>query len=755
MPWTLTSANYSGTSFAAAGISSCQITKNGAGGDSCSLYLPGDSSGTPPFTELENVTIFAPDGSAAFRGFVDACPRAASATAQGWNVTLLGNLKKLDRITYLQRIQTVDDDGEPAVAFLAEGVLGYDQDGVRLNSAETIAEILAFASTAGSGLSTGSILSGTDITLPQMNVDSMTCLEAIRRVLMFHPDASLYLDHASNTVHVTRPASQSVVTRASSGSGSGANQVEQQGKRRYRVNGITIQWKTTSNVNGVEHTHIVTDAVGTSAPALDVVVIPIDLQGQEITTQSQECVTDTIPRFLTDFTLTEWKDFLLKNCPDFAATMPTAGQIKLVSMTQTIDESTKVGLGSIPEVDPDGGGGPMAAIAAYPRMLIGGSIPLWQAGISAAATRITVKLAPGDDISDNPALYALFDRHDEKTLELDIPVTGTDAQSITYTTATITEGESPVLGLALDYFTALNADAPAGIYHRTTLDPDYALAPGKRLTLTGPWPCIAAVIQQVTLDVFSGKAAVRFGPNGILSPPDMVSLLRAGSRSTRLRNTGSSSRTSSTPSGREIKGTTGGATRSNPATRTTEAYTEYKVKQLTCSGTSGSVSIGGGTLITGTPGTVADEYNNLPIFPAAPIRTVDVSGASSVTVNDGDTIWAKVTYEGVSSYALYGGENTTIGIDPYRITCRLQIAWALPYAVDHTAYVAQPTQPPPLIEGYPAEPGDTVTNYAYWPIARIAIADGIMTIHPIQTTPLAPPVWCLPCKLQPSLFYAD
>jgi hypothetical protein len=631
MPWTIDSPSISGDSFANVGVSSCVAVFNGGSGDRCTLFIPGNCDGTKPFQEFDAVEIINPSSVVFFRGFVTSCLRAASGNSEGFEVIIEGRLKVLDRIVFLQRVAIYDTVAEDAgFAYLSDCNLGYDDAGERLNSAETITDILSFAAAAGSGITAGSILTGLDVTLPQMEATEMSCLEAIRRVLAFHPDCVLYFDHASGTVNVARPGTMSVVTKASEGDGSGVTRMELDQRRRFPVAGVTIQWKTTTTVDDVTSVTVVTDTAGTAAPAKDVAVFTIPLQGDEIITQSQEAITEDLPEAAGDLTNTEWRAFLAKHFQEWAACGTiTNGAFVVVSVTQEVDSANKVGLGTAP--------------ASYPRMLTGGAVPPWQSGISAAPTRFTVRIRPGAEVQTNPAFYELFAKGNEIVLPLTMDVMGTDAQSITYRTVTsYTEGEEPIEGLAADYYAAMNVDAPAGTWTKVAEEADITPMPGKRLTLTGDFPVTTAVIQQTTVDIFAGRTSVVFGPVSIRTPADSFAMMRAGNRRSRMRNVGGGNRTSASPAGREIKGSGGGRAHNTHRPTPVRSKKWFTLEQLD-EVTAGTVTIrccagrfAAAEIVDGASDPILPTYSEISEHP---VGETDIAG-----VEHNDCIFLRVVY---------------------------------------------------------------------------------------------------------------
>ncbi len=720
MAWNLTSSSYSNEPFADLKVTGYRHTIQNGGQDSASFRIAANNTGTPPFDRAENVTIkYGSD--VVFRGFVDSCVPDSTGRAQSYSVALIGAFGKLARTPYQQSIAISSDPSEQEYALTSECVLGYDDDGDRLNASQILEDIMSYAA-APTGLSAGSLLSGVTITPPQMELVDVTCDAALRRVLAWFPDTVLYMNHSSGLVNVVRPASLSTETRASSGTGSGVVSIAPEQRKRWPVAGIKIVWKTTATRDGIEEITVTEDTAGTVS-GMDAVVITVPLTGENIDTVSQECVTETMPRALDDFTAEQWVAFLLKKFPEFAAAEPEEGQIEMVSMRQTIDEDSKVGLGSIPEWDADGED-PELPYPAYPRILMAGAVPPWQAGISAAPTRLTVVLKPGADIADNPALYELFDRGAKKEREFYLDITGTDAETVVYRTVVAHEGgESPITGLAADYYAALNADAPAGSYTWVGVAPDFDLVPGNAITLTGTRPVTNGVIQRadVAVDGGSTTTTVTWGPNGVLSPTDLVELQRAGGRRSRLRNTSGSGRTSAAPEGRTIKGSAATPQKNTSKNTPARATGDFAIRQ---SGPT-EVTIADGTLLSGQWTDLSTLTPQEPIFPIA------VTG-SPLTVAHGDKVWLGIDYSGATGGTVEG-ESSPLSVGDATIVGNVTVSYYNSYAVG--GYLS-----PPFIAS-PTRPASSPGEYAYVELATIEIVDGVMSILNPKKGPITCQMW--------------
>jgi hypothetical protein len=88
--------------------------------------------------------------------------------------------------------------------------------------------------------------------------------------------------------------------------------------------------------------------------------------------------------------------------------------------------------------------------------------------------------------------------------------------------------EAPPIGLALEYFAALQTLPWEGFVNLHARDCDSGVRPGKVLNLAGgraAWATMNAVVQSVTEELQNGVTAIEFGPPEHLGPQDFVSML--------------------------------------------------------------------------------------------------------------------------------------------------------------------------------------------------------------------------------------
>lgn len=704
-----------GSTFEELLVTSCRVTKAAGGQDRAVLELALDIDGSAPWEVDEDVQIVV-DAAVFFRGVVRRCAPGATGSAEGWVMEAEGQYSTLDEIPLRQPRACVPatSGGPPVMKYDSKCILGWDDDGNRLDTAGIIADIYDYASTQDSGFTYGDVLSGTAITVPQMEVTDVTCGEAVRSVLKWHPDAVVWFDHSAAEVVVSRPGTMATETRASTGDGSGVTSVDVAPRILRKVRGVQIYWRVTSTLDGEEHVDVTPDSAGATS-GRRIVTQTIELNGPSTTTQSQAIEVQDIPAAVEDVT----EEWLTAKLPELAE----------AGISLDVVTGNAVVLAISQEVLTDEEMGPGTTLSSYPNELLKGQVQEWMSGISACPVVVTVEVAFKGSREANPVLYDLMHRGGALKTKFQVRMVGTDAITKTYQASATVPGESPVTGLAADYYAALNTDWPEGSVAFVGEDVDIDLHPGKRLTLTGDVPVTLALIQAVEYDIMEGRTRVTFGPAGILQPGDLVELLRAGNRSRPLVNVSGGFRTSSTTGGGTvIKGATGGRQTGATKVRPAKSLGPWEVTQEG----EGSVRINAG--IVQAPHGITDATTSGLAELTQPSRSWTVLG-DVLDVSDGDSVWYKIPLKKVMAYEVEAEGGTSPLV---RVTVPVHAyQFEVPEGEEAVAgeFVASPTRPAAAtVEFPPTGPGYA---YDYAKVASVAIdADGVMTITPALQGPL-------------------
>ena len=643
--WTAQIGGGSATAFSALKITSCVVNLQAGGEGSAELFFALNANATAPAAKHDAIIIR--EGSDVyFRGIVGKVEPFADGGRQGWNVQCKGLDSNLGEIVYMQRYAIGPATPSQEYGYKSRLQLGVNDSGARITTAQTISDILTYASTQSSGVATGSILSGVSLTIPAQEVVDSYCREAIQTVMRWHPDCVSWFDHVASTYNIAKPSALSIITKAVSGNTSGCKLINRRPLQRGDIRGVAFTFETVNTVDGQEWIDLTEQTAG-ETEGLRIIRRTITLKGTDTVTQSQQVITADVPTSTGDPDLFDW---VIAHFPDVAETNPVTGNATVKSIQQVVDVDNRVGPGTVPIVS----GQPR-----YPRELIGGSIPPWQAGISAAPTKITIVLK-WDGTVGNAAFYKLFDK-ETGLLTLTREFTGTDATTTTYRTSASTSGETAPEGLAAAYYDAISTESPAGTVVFVGDEIDRTLVPGKRLTTTGLFSLTGVVIQSTTADIFTGRTTVNFGPiNPRISPDDFIALQRAGERAVKPSLTPGALRTSGAVTGSSnVEGAVAGRTGNSVRSTGQNPQRYFTINQAT----STTVTINPGVVLTSILDNFDDPTNDpIPTFVA---KTIAAEYASpTATVTNGSKIYLRLKYTG----AEYGSAGPLTGVSSVGIT---------------------------------------------------------------------------------------
>ena len=644
--WTAQIGAGSATAFSTLKIISCVVNLQAGGEDSAELAFALSASAAAPADENDAI-IIREGANVYFRGYVVRVEPSADGGREGWAIQCAGLSSNLNRITYRQRYAIGPATPSQSYGYKTRCQLGVANSGATQTTAQTIADVLTYASTEASGVATGAILSGVALTVPSQEVVDSTCMECIRTPMRWHPDCVVWFDHVASNYNIAKPSALSTITKAVSGNGSGCKMIRQKPLRRRPVRGVVFTFETVNTVDGVEWIDLTEQTAGPHSSGVDIVRRTITLKGTDTVTQSQQVKTaPLIDNASSPSTVGAW---IIKHFPDVAEADPIAGNMEVVSVSQVVDVDEKVGSGTVPIV---------SSQPKYPRELIGGSIPPWQSGISAAPTTITIVLRWLGTVA-NPALYKLFDK-ETGLLTLTRELTGTDATTTVYRTSASTTGETAPAGLAAAYYDAISTEAPAGTVVFVGDEVDRTLVPGKKLTTTGLFALTGVVIQSTTADIFSGRTTVNFGPiNPRISPDDFIALQRAGERAVKPSMTPGTLRTSGEVTGSSnVEGAVAGRTGNSVRSTGQNPQRYFTINQATAT----AITINPGVVLT----TLLDIDNptNSPA-PTYTAHTIEAEYASpTATVSNGSKIYLRLTYTATE----YSSEGDLTGASTVTIT---------------------------------------------------------------------------------------
>ena len=693
-----------------------------------------------PFGEDEILTLFRATARW-FEGRVKLRARDRADQADALVFELVGPWGDMERATFQQQWQLVDDTApadltqDPPILttftpeYQSRVLLGQNAAGDPQTTAATLSEIIAHAVLCGANVQAGTIGLGA-FNAPPFEAVDITCAEAFRQVMRWHPDASVSIDYT------TSPPTLNVIERGNMGAVSFADGTkplagfEITPRDDMVPDEVVVLW---------EHVHEVDDGVsvrnyrgvkadvappGSDGLTLSGVVQMLQAKGANAGALTEDVRTREIPPDETAGGFggrdAEWeelaKKWWLDHLPDLKEGGAVFGDLEIVEgthkwaydarETQTDinievgffagEEAVELGVGA--EVEP-------GDLADLPNQLVEGTVHEWMQRDHAPYI-IACKLRWAG-AGTNEAAKALFGEA-LAPIDIRVSITATNARTGHYRGAgNFTPAEDIPLGLAQRIL-----DASALQYEGSLLlrEKDFGAAgknarPGQVVNVTGSEAALAtmnAMVQTSREDLFTGETAIDVGPAGQLGVDEWEELLR-GSRIGEPARYSARERT-----GAELpEANTAGGDRGLGLPRDKIAAPRgddcrFKVAPY-WDGTDFKIRVGNGSIICPGPHHFADPDTVAPIItPELAGNAIDLPPNEFTVAAGTFSIYAKINLEapGVQFWLNLGATTPTI----------------------EQTEAATPPVPP--------------ANFIHWPLAKVTLAEGPPVSITIEDT------WC-------------
>ncbi len=429
-----------------------------------------------------------------FVGTVEEIPRQAIGGAeQTLSYVVYGPTYALQRCHFSQQWTYRTAEGVSTKAYEPTVCLGESNAGVRIASGPQIEQAIDYAIAVGVPILKGTIAAG--VTVPFDERQNITCWDAIVSMLRYTPDYVFTWDYNTTdggvytpSATLSAPASMSAVTKAVTSLSSGSL------VPRYdiQVPGITIIFNYTDTIDGVTSKTRVTQTAGTTDNPRSL-FLAYDLEGYNITYLKQDVEVEDYP---ADWTAAAGKTWLKAQVPWLAT---------LADGDWTVTSCTG-----------DGASG-------HPARLISGSVADWMSVDQEPETfTALISYTKKDDSS------GVVEQAQKK---VQFQCISTDAVTKTYRKQGDFLGPEPVpADLASSLYTSwsrLHWDGSIS-YREQTCSAD--LLPGMLLRISGSlaaWASMDAVVQDTTLDLYTGTTSVRCGTCDRLEADNLMAIFRA------------------------------------------------------------------------------------------------------------------------------------------------------------------------------------------------------------------------------------
>lgn len=517
--WTLL---YNGTekTFAEWGLANLKRTLLSQKADEVTFEQTGAAyDGTSLFSYGDTVTIRRA-GVNWFVGRVLKVPRAGRGQDENLSYTLAGPWWYLDDLVF-QQYWTVNDLILGTIQKLkGRVILGQDANGNAMTSGQVLNEILDFAIAAGRPFQKGTI--DPSVNLPLDENKDITCGDAMRKILRWHPDTVTWFDYSTApypTLHIRRAANLSAVSLPLD-AGNRISSFEITPRNDLQRPSVLLRYEQSGSTNGTPWVNIVDDIYppGATGQEVGALHMTIPLHGADVRTSYQKIqvrqILDSSGNPNDDATgniLAYWQSVL---------GIGTNSQVTNLTFEQIPGTSVYFQRALTNPTATDLNGNPIALNATLPNELLQGSVTDWmqtEQGLTAQQQTISCCLSytyNGQHFTNQPFSYSL---------------TATDAQTRTYSKESYKDGEPVPVGLAQNYYLSLQTLACEGTITFSEIEVSGTVEMGQVVNFTGgvaAWNTVNALVQQVMEEIDRGISTVHFGPAKHLNPQELITLGR-------------------------------------------------------------------------------------------------------------------------------------------------------------------------------------------------------------------------------------
>lgn len=504
--WYISSNGTSWTLCSTAGICNPVLTYRTNGIDDLSWQMYGDFLADPIYSYGSTIYLargVTTDGTTVytcrFVGRITSIPRQAASAAETLSYRASGGWWWLEHVTYAQQWQTIRSlDNALVNTNILRVVLGQDDAGLYIDSGAQISSAVAYAIAVGAPLALGTIDSLA--TLPCSEHICLRCADVIRQLLRFQPDVVCWFDYDNRVAGIPVPkfycrAPANLTTASIALLNTDADSITMTPRYDIQVPGIRIMYERTSTYNGASYRNISEDTAGTyndaRAPGLY-----FELQGSSAQTVEQAVTVTAYPASpYTDKTF--WR-----------AIQPWLDEI--LDADLAIQNVTRNGVAS-----------PL-----LPSYMTEGQIPPWM--LSACGIHAEVETWEADISYSRKVSTVTHEKVDTK--HISVKLLSTDAVTKTYSALmSYSSGEALPSGVAAALYASWSRLHWDGQVRLMEADASFQAMPGNLVNITGgrsEWATMAALVQDVTVDLTAGTSTIRTGTCGRLEADSLMALWR-------------------------------------------------------------------------------------------------------------------------------------------------------------------------------------------------------------------------------------
>lgn len=454
------------------------------------IYL---AIGTPSGGLTGTTTGVLPGCTTRFIGTITTIPRQGQGISENIAIVAAGGGWWLDQITYCHQWYFWNTTlNSQYTQNLPRVILGQDNAGNQRNSDAEIIAAVNWAIGQGAPITLGTV--DALAPLPFSEHTNISVGDAIKQALRLQPDACYWFTYNTG-VPVFRCRTAALLPAVNIPiDGVTPASIAMTPRYDLQLPGITIFYEISTNYNGGVYRSLVVDAQGTTTDPRAVAAL-YDLQGPTFNVQKQDITARSYPTINAAFVqgLVPW----------------------LATMSSVTLNPTKVN-------------GVSSSTPSYPRYMLPGD--------GTIASWMQTMTSPVHSAQDVWTFNVTFIDANNNQITKDINVTllSTDASTQTYMLTTCTNaGDNPPItgasGVAAKLYASWSRLAWDGQLTLVEQDCTFWAVPGLTVNITGglsAWSSMAAVVQEVTIDLNDGRSDIKTGTSGRLSADSLVALWR-------------------------------------------------------------------------------------------------------------------------------------------------------------------------------------------------------------------------------------
>lgn len=279
------------------GIVSAKISRKNCANDSAELVFADYSQA--PVVAADNLIEIFDENVRKFSGFLTQAPTVLSARKRKFTILAKNAWNELEQIVYQQSWCTASDTQNTEVTLTnvlrSKVVLGQNSEGVRINIAAQITNILNYAIECGAKFQLGNIDANSQMLLEEAT--DISCADAISRVLRWLPNTQVFFDYSVDGLPSINVIERKNLQQIQLSENCGAlRKLNLCARNDILVKGVVIKYEQKNTSGDSVWRTLIEDVYPpqTSAKSKNVIVMSVELAGLKENVQVMRLTCKTI-----------------------------------------------------------------------------------------------------------------------------------------------------------------------------------------------------------------------------------------------------------------------------------------------------------------------------------------------------------------------------------------------------------------------------------------------------------------------------